>query len=60
MKLLIRTRPQKVENKTEILLFYLIKDVVNDKYMIKGIYLSRGRFKREGTYVHLWLIHVDV
>ena len=19
-----------------------------------------GRFKREGTYVHLWLIHVDV
>ena len=21
---------------------------------------SRGRFKREGTYVYLWLIHVDV
>ena len=21
---------------------------------------SRWRFKREGTYVHLWLIHVDV
>jgi len=20
----------------------------------------RGRFKREGTYVHLWLIHVEV
>ena len=19
-----------------------------------------GRFKREGTYVHLWLIHVDI
>jgi len=21
---------------------------------------KRGRFKREGTYVYLWLIHVDV
>ena len=21
---------------------------------------GRGRFKREGTYVYLWLIHVDV
>ena len=20
----------------------------------------RGRFKREGNYIHLWLIHVDV
>ena len=20
----------------------------------------RGRFKREGTYVYLWLIHIDV
>ena len=20
----------------------------------------RGRFKREGTYIYLWLIHVDV
>ena len=21
---------------------------------------AAGRFKREGTYVHLWLIHVDI
>ena len=25
-----------------------------------GICYKKGRFKREGTYVSLWLIHVDV
>ena len=26
----------------------------------KMVQMNLGRFKREGTYVYLWLIHVDV
>ena len=33
--------------------------IINAKTKKAGLEV-RGKFKREGTYVYLWLIHVDV